>query len=348
MSADKRVDFRVHLCDAETEATTWSITDTDRVANRLKREIYGIASNEQMRFMKELSICMIEFEAWWKAIGSQEIRKTIEQHVLHFGYPKMHLVSHISETIQWMGSGNNFITEISERLHFSNVKEGYWSTRKVNYIRQMLKHNDRCTSLDYMEETPSHHAIQGWYDIDSPNVFNHLSATDKRRNTPRAHLLPVQHCQEEQSFRHVSQQVYHWRESHVCEVCRSIKITSLTDASEDIGIPNFGKLFHAQIEEDWGHKVCGLVLGYDQNALKDSIFITLQNGLLYYSQPCHCPTSVERLGLDCKVKYTDANLGITPESHNIWVQYMDSDFDNTFQGHVPYFPVLYFTCTPPN
>ena len=100
MSADKRVDFRVHLCDAENEATTWSITDTDRVANRLKREIYGIASNEQMRFMKELSICMIEFEAWWKAIGGQEIRKTIEQHVLHFGYPKMHLVSHISETIQ--------------------------------------------------------------------------------------------------------------------------------------------------------------------------------------------------------------------------------------------------------
>jgi len=37
-----------------------------------------------------------------------------------------------------------------------------------------------------------------------------------------------------------------------------------------------------------------------------------------------------------------------PESHNIWVEYTESDLDNTFQGHVPYSPVLYFCWTPPN
>jgi len=52
-------------------------------------------------------------------------------------------------------------------------------------------------------------------------------------------------------------------------VYRSIKLTSLRDASEDFGIPNFGQLFHAQIEENRGHEVCGLVLGYDYNALID-------------------------------------------------------------------------------
>jgi len=131
-------------------------------------------------------------------------------------------------------------------------------------------------------------------------------------------------------------------------VCRSIKLTSLRDASVDFGIPNFGQLFHTQIEDDRGHEVSGLVLGYDQNVPIDSVFIKLQNGLLYYRQPFHCPTSVERLGLDCKVEYTDANQGIMPESHNIWVQYMDSDLDNTFQGRVPSFLVLYFSWTPPN
>ena len=90
------------------------------------------------------------------------------------------------------------------------------------------------------------------------------------------------------------------------------------------------------------------MLRYDQNILIDSIFIKLQNGLLYYRQPFHCPTSVEHLGLDRKVEYTDANQGIIPEFHNIWVQYMDSDFDNTFIGRVPFFPVLYFSRTPPN
>jgi hypothetical protein len=93
-----------------------------------------------------------------------------------------------------MGSSNNFTTNISERLHISNVKEAYQSTNKVNYIRPMLKHNDRCTGLDYIEEMLSHLALQGWYDVDLEMVFNIQFATDKWRNTCSAHLLHAQHC----------------------------------------------------------------------------------------------------------------------------------------------------------
>jgi len=85
------------------------------------------------------------------------------------------------------------------------------------------------------------------------------------------------------------------------------------------------------------------VLEYDQNVLIDSILIKPQNALLYYRQPFHCPPSVEHLGLDGKVEYTNANQGIMPEAHDIWVQYMDSHLDNTFQGQVPRFAVLYFS-----
>ena len=129
---------------------------------------------------------------------------------------------------------------------------------------------------------------------------------------------------------------------------RSMKLSSLRDALVDFGIPNFGQLFRTPIEDDWGHEVSGLVLGYDQNVLIGSVFIKLQNGLSYYRQPLYCPTAVECLGLDCKVEYMDANQGIMPLSHNIWVQYTESDLDNTFQGRVPSFPVLYFRWTPPN
>ena len=226
--------------------------------------------------------------------------------------------------------------------------EAYRSTNRVNYIQQMLKHNDRRTGLDYMEETLSYLALQGWYDIDSAKVFNVLSAADKRHNTCRAHLLCLQHCQEEPFFRPISQQVHHLRATHVHKVCRSVKLSQLGDASVDFGIPNCGQLFRAWIDEDRGHEVSGLVLGYDKNVLTDSIFITLQIGLLYYHQPFHCPISVARLGLDCKVEYTNANQAIMPESHNIWVQYPDSDLDNTFQARVPSFPVLYFSWTPLN
>jgi hypothetical protein len=67
----------------------------------------------------------------------------------------MHLVSQIAESIPQMGSGDNVTTNISEQLNIATMKEGYQSDNKVNYIRQMLKHNDWCPSLDYMEETVS-------------------------------------------------------------------------------------------------------------------------------------------------------------------------------------------------
>ena len=115
----------------------------------------------------------------------------------------------------------------------------------------MLEHNYQCTGLDYMEETRLYLALQGWYDIDSAKVFNLLSATDKRQSTLRAHLLHLQTIEDEPSIRPVSPQLYHLRDTHARRVCRSIKLTSLRDASEDFGFPNIGQLFRMQNEDDW-------------------------------------------------------------------------------------------------
>jgi hypothetical protein len=190
----------------------------------------------------EFSIRLIEFAAWWETIGIQALRKSIEQRVIHFGYAKMHVVSNISESICEMCSCAIFTTDISKLLHIANVKEASESSDQVNYIRQMLKRNDRCTGLDYMEETLSYLALKGWYNIDCANVFNLLSATDTQRSTRRAHLLRLHTMQDEPIIHPVSQQVYHLRETHVHGVCRSIKLTSLRDASEDFRITNFEQL----------------------------------------------------------------------------------------------------------
>jgi len=125
MTADKPVEFQTRPSDAETEATTLSIADIDHIVSKLEREIYGITSNEQRRFKHGLSICLIESEAWGQAIGVQEFRKTIKQRVIHFGYPKMHFVSYISESIRRKSSGDNFTTDMSEQLLIGNVKEAY-------------------------------------------------------------------------------------------------------------------------------------------------------------------------------------------------------------------------------
>jgi len=125
MTTVKHVQSQVCLSDAEIEATTWTLTDMDRIANQFEREIHGISLKDQMRFTKVFSIHLVRFQAWWQAIGDQELQETIKQRVIHFGYPKSRHVSHISESIQQMGSGDNFTTDISKRLQIGNVKEAY-------------------------------------------------------------------------------------------------------------------------------------------------------------------------------------------------------------------------------
>jgi len=130
--------------------------------------------------------------------------------------------------------------------------------------------------------------------------------------------------QHEPYVRPISQQVYPPWDTHVRGVWSSIKLMLLRIASEDVRLPIFGQLFRGQIIEDWTREVRGLVLWHDPNILSDSILSELQNGMLYYHQPFHCPTSVERLGLNCKLEYMNGNQVIIPEVHNIWVQYAQS------------------------
>jgi len=100
MTTDRQLQFLNHLSNTDTETTTWSLADTEHVTVQLEREMYGITSNEQKRFKKEFSIRLIEFEACWEIISIEALWKTIKHHVIHFGYPKMHLVSYISESIR--------------------------------------------------------------------------------------------------------------------------------------------------------------------------------------------------------------------------------------------------------
>lgn len=103
MTTDKWVNFQVHLSNGESEGTTCSVTDTDCTPNDLEGDIYDVTSNEQIWFWKELSMHLIEFEAWWKAIDIQQLRKSIQQCMIHFRYAKRYLGSHIYEFIGQIG-----------------------------------------------------------------------------------------------------------------------------------------------------------------------------------------------------------------------------------------------------
>jgi len=74
-----------------------------------------------------------------------------------------------------MDSGDNCTTDISNCLYIYNVKVKYWSTNKPNYIRLILKYNNRYTGFHYMEVTLLYVALWGSYEIEFTTHVNLLS-----------------------------------------------------------------------------------------------------------------------------------------------------------------------------
>jgi len=301
-----------------------------------------------MQLKKTLPMSLIKFEASWQAIGIQELRKTIIQGVIHFGYPKLHLASHVSQYIWQIRSGEIFSLNISDMLYTGNVKQRYRSTNKLNFMRQLLKHNDQSSGYNYMEMSHSHPGLRGWSPIDSAQVLNLLSTADKQWNTHRAHHILLQHCQDVPFDCPVSPQVHYWRAMSVHGLCRSIKLISLWDALKHFRVCKCRQLCCTHVQVDRRNEDSGLVLRYDQNVLKASIFNTHQSRRLSNHDSSHSTTSIDCLRLCCKVDYIDANQVILAEVYNIWVQYTVSDLDNTLQGQAPSSSALYFSCTPQN
>jgi len=66
------------VSDAEIEATTRILTDTDCVENHLQGEIDDITWKNQMWFANEFPTHLVKCAGCWQAIGAQGIRKTIE------------------------------------------------------------------------------------------------------------------------------------------------------------------------------------------------------------------------------------------------------------------------------
>ena len=106
-----------------TETTTWSMPVTERFTCWVEREIDGFTSNHHNRLWQELSIRSIEFEASWDNPCFQKLPKIVEQLKIYYRRLATHRISHISESIQHISSGNHFTTDMSELLHIARVKE---------------------------------------------------------------------------------------------------------------------------------------------------------------------------------------------------------------------------------
>jgi len=274
----------------------------------------------------------------------------------------MHILSHSSNSLRQMGSPDNFSNNISELLHIENVKEAYRPSNRVQYKEQMLWYNDRHSGIAYMVQTLEHLALNGIYDHDTarvlgmqtqnarllstrlarhrergPEIGQHAFRASSRPSQNLAPAISLQ-IQVPERKKRVDQVI---QQTRLAGRARGIKQLSLSEAADQLSIPDLLVLFRDYVEKLWGQSVAERVLSR-RATYAESTMIEIYNAVANYFQPFQCPLEIERRWLRC----TKEGGKNKPLSHDIWVrESQDSDKDS-FQERKSCNPLLYFSFSP--
>jgi len=126
------VELQVRLSEAENAANTWSIADTDRIVSQLVREIYGIASNEQIRLKQGI---LHLFDRIWTLMFSNQ----------HSGAPEDHQTVCNPFRISQDASFEPYMTV--------NIWNGFWQQFHHPYFWMATYHQcERGTSINLQSQ----------------------------------------------------------------------------------------------------------------------------------------------------------------------------------------------------
>jgi len=307
---------------------------------------------------------------WAQARIDREYEK-LRVEVYHFQFPKMHLLSHISDSIRRMGSPDNFSTDVSELLHVEMVKEAYRSTNRVDFEKQMLWYNDRYTGLAYMIQTLEYLALRGSFDSDTARTLKLSSREERLRSTRCARLRQAAAGDPSAGFRAESTSpaglgpkprsvpgytpiavpeararlgIHELRRQTVLAGrVQSMKSLSLREAATRFGINDFPAIFRQQIVAIWGPHLTERILGPDET-FADQVRIEVYNSVANFYQPFQRPLEVRKRLLRC-VRSGDGKR--PPVTHNVWVRVTQDRTEDAFVGCKVCRPLLYFSYTPP-
>jgi hypothetical protein len=299
-------------------------------------------------------------ELGWSESRIEAERVKLRKKIFHFQFPKMHLLSHIAESISYMGSPDNFSTDVSELLHIEMVKEAYRASNRVNFQEQMLWYNDRNTSLGYMIQSLEYLALRGNFDPDTACVLGMTDRADRLKGTRMARRRQVAAIASSHSSaprnaasapRYLPFAIPKARvganrvllPTTVAGRARAIKPLSLTEAEERFEINDLARLFRDRAADVWGLDLTERILG-PANGYANRVHIEVYNSVADYYQPFQRPLLVEKRFLRCS-KDENTKRGLV--THDIWVRVNTDRTQDSFQGRQPCRPLLYFCYTPP-
>jgi len=366
------------LCEFHLVVGQWSHSEyTLDLLQGLLQKFYE--SKSALRSQRSTNARNVRFKNLWdqKHREAEELRWTearidkeyekLRTEIYNFQFPKMHLLSHITESIRQMGSPDNFSTDVSELLHIEMVKEAYRSTNRVSFEEQMLWYNDRYTGLAYMVQTLEYLALRGSFDWETARTLKMSSRAERIRSTRYARQVQVAvgdagpHLRREMGLgwpepgytstpisvpeaRDKPGMSQLLKRTTLAGKVSNMKPLSLGEAATRFGINDLPIIFRHRIADMWGAHLAERILG-PAETYADNILIEVYNSVANFYQPFQRPLQVEKRLMRC-VRTGDGKR--TPVSHTIWVRVNADRTQDTFQGRQVCMPLLYFAYTPPN
>jgi hypothetical protein len=102
-----------------------------------------------------------------------------------FNIPKFHSLLHYIDSIRWLGTTDNYNTEMFERLHIDYAKEGWRASNKRDHFPQMVKwlsRQEKIASYDFyrswLDESMAAESEDATEEIDDPEIV--LDVTRRR------------------------------------------------------------------------------------------------------------------------------------------------------------------------
>ena len=104
-----------------------------------------------------------------------------------FNIPKFHSLLHYIDSIRWLGTTDNYSTELFERLHIDFAKEGWRASNKHDHFPQMVKF------LSRQEKIASYDFYQSWLDesqvVSSSGIHGSEEEEEIKKDSDRVSLL---------------------------------------------------------------------------------------------------------------------------------------------------------------
>ena len=257
----------------------------------------------------------------------------------NYNFPKMHLLSHLTDHIRQHGSCDSWTTDVSEGLHIS-LKDAYRASNRVNFMEQILSYLDADLGMSMMRLNLTYLARNGFYVDETARILDLLPPPMKRLNTRRARRI--------RQLRNPG--TPRWIDSppHVPSMPEHIRphLTALTndskgrvvlkDADAKFQCHGVQRLFQRLLDDIFPFNWLGQYF-VDHERFRNEVIIRKANRIKFMSWSFQAPDEYRKIHLRCQPA-SDATKGIV---HPVWVRTGSSNKVDTFQGHRVGQPILF-------